>query len=116
MSANTSLNANTRDINALLFAAQTKLFAENVPALLRISAFLRLSCLAMPEPGQYSKLMKALFEQDGEWYESCSITEAELILSSNPKIHQMLIPILQLHQPPQDDVVVHPSCSLRQSA
>ncbi len=82
----------------ILQAAQQKLLFTDTPLMLRAASFLRLSCLASEKPGAYSKLLKALSEQHQEWWNTCEVTPAGLLKSSDLRIHQLLAPVLYLHQ------------------
>jgi hypothetical protein len=80
-----------------LQAAQQKLLAPHSPLLLRTLGFLRISCSLLEETGAYSKLLKALSEENSAWWETCEITPGGSLQSSHPNIHQILTPILNLY-------------------
>jgi hypothetical protein len=81
----------------LLQSARQKLLAPHVPPLLRITAFLRLSCLALEVPGAYSQLMQALSNHDPEWQHTCDILPAGTLKSTDPQVQHHLAAILRLH-------------------
>jgi|GEM_PF-4432772 len=81
----------------LLAAAQRKLLDAQVPQLLRLTAFLRLSCAALDTPGAYSRLLQSLYQTHPEWMKTCEITGEGTLYSTEPAIQQLLAPVLQLH-------------------
>lgn len=83
----------------LLESARQKLLATDTPKLLRITSFLRLSCLALDEPGAYSKLLQQLCSHRA-WWLTCTVTVAGTLKSSHPEIDHLLTPLNRLHQPP----------------
>lgn len=84
----------------VLVSARQKLLASHVPALLRMTAFLRLSCTALGTQGAYPQLMEALFRYDKEWWKACEVLPDGVLCSSDPGIYWLLEPILQLHTHP----------------
>lgn len=82
---------------SLLEAARQKLLASHVSPLLRMTAFLRISCAALEEAGAYSQLMQALFQHDREWWKTCEITPEGILSSSDPEIQWLLEKVLKLH-------------------
>jgi hypothetical protein len=85
-------------IQKLLESARQKLVTADIPQMLRITAFLRISCLTLDEPGAYFNLMQKLCSHK-EWWMTCKVTAAETLTSSNPEINLLLEPINLLHQP-----------------
>ena len=83
-----------------LAAARQKLIAPHVPALLRITAFLRLSCATLDTPGAYPQLMQALAQYNKEWWTACDISPDGMLYSLDPEIYWLLEPVLQLHAQP----------------
>jgi len=81
----------------LLESARQKLLAPHVSPLLRMTAFLRISCAALEEPGAYSQLMQALFQHDREWWKTCEVTPEGMLSSSDPEIQWLLERVLKLH-------------------
>lgn len=92
------LEANTDRTQKLLESARQKLLITDLPQLLRVTAFIRLSCLTLDEPGAYSKLMQQLSCYK-EWWMTCEVTATGTLKSENPKINLLLEPINLLHQP-----------------
>ncbi len=86
-----------------LAAARQKLSAPHVPALLRITAFLRLSCTALDTPGTYPQLLQALAQYDKDWWQACEISPDGLLCSADPEISWLLAPVLQLHTSPRPE-------------
>ncbi|PSB34133.1 hypothetical protein [Stenomitos frigidus] len=82
-----------------LEAARQKLLAPHVPPLLRMTAFLRLSCSTLEAPGAYSQLMQALFSHHPTWWQTCEVTAAGALQSSDPEIQLLLAVVSQLHAP-----------------
>jgi hypothetical protein len=82
---------------ALLEAARTKLLAFDAPVLLRIAGFIRLSCRALGNDLSYAQVLQDLSECDSEWWKSCEIRSDGCLVCWDPVIHQLLVPILQLH-------------------
>ncbi len=93
-----SITAPTAQIQKSLQAAREKLLAANVPQLLRVTGFLRLSCLTLEEPGAYSELLQKLCEYPC-WWTLCDVTPAGTLESTNPQISRLLAPINALHYP-----------------
>ncbi len=81
----------------LLAAARAKLLAPHVPALLRMTAFLRISYSAQGEANAYSQLMQALSQHHPEWWTTCEVTASQVLYSHNPEIQALLTPIVTLH-------------------
>jgi hypothetical protein len=82
----------------LLESARQKLLRNDVPPLLRVTAFLRISCLAVDEPGAYAKLMQQLCSHQA-WWTTCTASSDGTLKSSNPEINLLLASINRLHQP-----------------
>ena len=82
----------------LLTAARQKLVTPDLPQVLRMSAFLRLTCLTLEESGAYTQLMQQLFEYP-QWWLTCKVTPVGTLHSSNPNINRLLEPINHLHYP-----------------
>lgn len=83
---------------ALLTAAQQKLRATDSPKMLRFTAFLRLSCLTLEQPGAFADLMHQLsFHQN--WWLTCEVTSDGTLKSSHSAINFLLEPINALHRP-----------------
>lgn len=87
----------SKQTQQLLASARQKLLAPHVPALLRITAFLRLSCAALGTDGAYPQLMQALFRYDKEWWKACEVSPDGVLCSSDPEIYWLLEPVLQLY-------------------
>lgn len=82
-----------------LMIARQKLQATDVPIVLRVSYYLRLSCSVLDANSScYSQLMKALYIQDPAWLETCMITPLGTLRSSHCRIDELLQPITTLHQ------------------
>jgi hypothetical protein len=81
----------------LLESARKKLLSPYAPVLLRIVGFVRLSCNTLDKPGAYSQLMQALSEHNKEWWKACEILPDGMLFFSDPAIHALLEPVLQLH-------------------
>jgi hypothetical protein len=81
----------------LLQSARQKLLAAHVPLRLRITAFLRLSCLALEGSGTYSHLMQTLLEQNPDWWSTCDVLPTGTLKSTDAKVQKQLRCILQLH-------------------
>lgn len=81
----------------LLTAARQKLLAPHDQPLLQMTAFLRLSCAALEQPGAYPRLMQALFDHNSEWWKACEVTPEGTLQSSDPEIQMQLAAVLQLH-------------------
>lgn len=82
----------------LLAAAQHKLHATDIPAFLRFTAFLRLTCLSSSEPNAYSNLLQNLAAYPA-WWATCSVTAANTLTSTEPAIAALLAPINRWHHP-----------------
>jgi hypothetical protein len=82
----------------LLEAARQKLVRADSPLLLRMTTFLRLSCLTLDEPGAYSQLMQKLCSHK-EWWLTCEVTLDGTLRSSHPDITLALAPIHRLYHP-----------------
>lgn len=81
----------------LLYTARQKLLAADVPFLLRVTAFLRLSCLALGYPETYPRLMQGLCDHNPEWWHTCDVTATGVLESADPEIQQRLAIVLQAH-------------------
>ena len=81
----------------LLCAAQAKLLDEQVPQLIRLTAFLRLSCAALDTPGAYAQLQRALYQSNPQWMNTCEVSNTGRLHSTDLAIQALLTPILQLH-------------------
>lgn len=90
---------------SLLTAAQQKLRATDSPKMLRFTAFLRLSCLTLDQPGAFIDLMHQLsFHQN--WWLTCEVTLDGTLKSSHSAINFLLEPINALHRPrPQSQLL-----------
>lgn len=87
--------------NALTTARQ-KLQLTDVPFPLRVSYYLRISCLALNSSRvRYSRLMAALYTQNPAWLETCTVTSTGRLQSSDRTINTLLRPITALHQTQQ---------------
>lgn len=85
-----------------LTVAREKLQAMDTPLLLRVSYYLRVSCLALDSNHlRYSSLMKSLYQQNSAWLETCLVTPQGYLQSSDRAINQLLWPITALHQADQ---------------
>lgn len=93
----TNITAPSNQAPQLLELAKQKLLAPNVPMVMRITAFLRLSCLALGEAGCYSQLMQTLFNHNPEWWKTCEVTSDGLLISSDLEVQKLLSVVLQLH-------------------
>jgi len=82
----------------LLKSAQQKLVMADVPPLLRMTAFLRLSCLALNDSIAYSVLLQKLCCHQN-WWLTCEVTSAGTLHSSNAEVNLLLAPINRLHEP-----------------
>lgn len=96
----TTISPQSNQTQQRLAAARQKLLAPHVPALLRMTAFLRLSCTALDTPGAYPQLMQALAQHDKEWWKACTVSPDGVLSSSDPEIYWLLEPVLQLHTHP----------------
>ena len=83
--------------NPVLGAARAKLLGSDVPILLRIVGFIRLSCRALEIDSGYAQMLHILSEYDSEWWKSCDILPDGCLICWDPVIHELLVPILQLH-------------------
>jgi hypothetical protein len=81
----------------VLEAARAKLLASEVPILLRIVGFIRLSCRALEIDAGYAQMLHILSERDSEWWKSCDIRPDGCLICWDPVIHELLFPILRLH-------------------
>jgi hypothetical protein len=81
----------------ILQIARQKLLASHVSPILRITAFLRLSCLALEGSGNYSQLMRSLFDYDPDWWRTCDITPTGELISTDVEVQQRLALVLRLH-------------------
>jgi hypothetical protein len=81
-----------------LQVARQKLQASDVPFQLRVTYYLRVSCLQMDAQGiSYTNLMRALFIHNPEWLQTCKVTEIGSLQSSDRTINQHLSSIEDLH-------------------
>lgn len=83
--------------DTMLEAARAKLLASDVPILLRIAGFIRLSCRALENDSGYAQMLQILSECHSEWWKSCDILSDGCLICCDPVIHELLVPILQLH-------------------
>lgn len=84
--------------DTLLIARKT-LQTEHIPFLLRVTYYLRISCNRLAGEGiRYSELLKALFQCNPNWLMTCEVTPSGELKSDDPEIHQLLMPIEQLHR------------------
>jgi hypothetical protein len=81
----------------VLGAARAKLLASDVPILLRVLGFIRLSCRALESEASYAQILHILSVYDSEWWKSCDIRPDGCLLCWDPVVHELLLPILQLH-------------------
>ncbi len=81
----------------LLAFARHRLLATDLPQILRVTAFLRLSCSVLDDPEAYSHLLEQLAAYPG-WWLTCSVTPATTLTSSDPAIADLFAPINHLHQ------------------
>jgi hypothetical protein len=85
-----------------LTVARQKLQTTNVPMLLRVSYYLRVSCSALNSDHiRYSRLMQALYTANSAWLDTCVVTSAGTVRSNHPVIDELLKPITALHQADQ---------------
>lgn len=93
-----------------LTIASEKLQACDVPMTLRISSYLRISCLALKAEGvRYSSLMQALSSHNPQWMETCVVSPEGYLESSDCMISELLSPINALHKPTQVLAPVSPT-------
>lgn len=79
--------------------AKQKLQASDVPFQIRITSYLRICCLLLDqEGGRYSKLLKALYNYDSNWWQTCQISSYGGLQSSDPIVTDLLHSIEALHQ------------------
>lgn len=94
-----------QSIEKLEFAKQ-KLQAADVPFQIRITSYLRLCCLILDQDGsRYSKLLKALYNYDANWWQTCQISAYGGLQSTDPIVTDLLHSIEALHpvnMPPQE--------------
>lgn len=84
--------------SVLLAAAQQKLRATDLPKLLRFTAFLRLSCLTLNQPGTFADLLQQLSRYPS-WWLTCEVTPEGTLKSSHSAICALLESVNQLHRP-----------------
>jgi hypothetical protein len=85
-----------------LTVARQKLHATDVPMLLRVSYYLRVSCSALNSDHiRYSRLMQALYTEHPTWLDTCVVTPLGTVRSSHRVIDELLKPITALHQADQ---------------
>ncbi len=94
----TSVAPSSDRAQVLLVAAQQKLHANDMPKLLRFTAFLRLSCLTLNQPGTFADLLQQLSCYPS-WWLTCEVTSAGTLKSSQAAICALLEPVNRLHQP-----------------
>lgn len=93
-----------------LTTAREKLQAPDVPMTLRISSYLRISCLALKAEGiRYSSLMQALSSHNPQWMETCAVSPEGYLESSDCMVSELLSPINALHRPTQFLAPVSPA-------
>ena len=83
--------------DAIIEATRGKLLAFDVPVLLRIAGFIRLSCRALESDPGYAQVLQDLSEIDSECWKSCDIRPDGCLVCWDPVIHELLVPILHLH-------------------
>ena len=81
-----------------LTIARQKLQATDVPMLLRVSYYLRISCSKLNSDVRYSSLMQTLHTQHPGWLETCVVTPVGTLRSSHRQVDALLPPIAALHQ------------------
>jgi hypothetical protein len=81
----------------LLTVARQKLLVPHGSPLLQMTAFLRLSCAALEQPGAYQRLIQALFDHNSEWWKTCEVMPEGTLQSSDPEIQMYLAEVLHLH-------------------
>jgi hypothetical protein len=85
-----------------LTVARQKLQSTDVPMVLRVSSYLRLSCSALNSDSiRYSRLMQALYTENSAWLDTCVVTSVGTVRSNHPVINELLKPITALHQADQ---------------
>jgi hypothetical protein len=88
--------------SASLTVARQKLQTTDVPMLLRVSYYLRISCSMLNSDSiRYSSLMRTLYTENPAWLETCVVTPLGTLQSSHPGINELLKPIIALHQASQ---------------
>jgi len=81
-----------------LAIARNQLHTANIPLILRISYYLRISCLRLnSKTTRYSRLMDALVMQNPNWLATCVVTPMGTVESSDRTINALLHPITTLH-------------------
>lgn len=81
----------------LLAFARHRLLATDLPHILRVTAFLRLTCSTTNDPDAYAQLLEQLAAHPG-WWLTCAVTPANTLTSSDPAIAHLFTPINQLHE------------------
>lgn len=82
-----------------LEVAKQKLQAADVPFQLRITAYLRICCLILDQDGgRYSKLLKALYHYDANWWQTCQVSAYGGLQSTDPIVTDLLHSIEALHE------------------
>jgi len=95
-----------------LAVAREKLQATDVPLILRISYYLRVSCGALEVDGvRYSTLLSNLYAQNPVWLSTCTVTPAGVLGSSDRAITALLKPITALHHADQSAAVFIPAAA-----
>jgi len=85
-----------------LVTARQALQSADVPLILGVSRYLRISCLRLNSSSvRYSSLMNALFTQNPDWLDTVSVTPAGYLRSSDRAIEKLLRPVTALHQSSQ---------------
>jgi len=85
-----------------LATAREKLQATDVPMILRVSYYLRVSCTALEADGiGYSHLLHHLYAQSPMWLSTCKVTPEGILESSDRPINTLLKPITALHRADQ---------------
>jgi hypothetical protein len=79
--------------DAIIKAARGKLLAFDVPVLLRVAGFIRLSCRALERDHGYAQVLQDLSEFDSEWWKSCDIRPDGCLFCWDPVIHELLVPL-----------------------
>jgi hypothetical protein len=73
------------------------LLASDVPVLLRIAGFIRLSYRALENDSGYAQMLQILSKCYSEWWKSCDIRPDGCLICWDPVVHELLLPILRLH-------------------
>lgn len=82
-----------------LHVARQKLQTADVPFQLRVTYYLRVSCITLNTPeNSYSNLLKALFSHNPDWLNTCQVTPMGHLQSSDRTIDDILSPIKKLHR------------------